>query len=273
VKASERVAREVARGILNDELPVGTMLATESSMAERYAVGRSTVREALRLLEAWGAIEIRQGRNGGPLTKRPDAQTVGEALLIVMQFQGVALADLFHTRRVLDAMLARLAAESMTDSELMALGEAVKGIGDNIDDVERYFAYNDRFYEVLAGSCRNPALQVLFESLKSVTVDLMYELGNPVEWRRRSVELRRRVFRAIASGSPEEAAREMTVYQESMWEWWSTRFPEELNRPIDVLRADRQVAPTSKDREGGRTADGRSPGTASAKPRPLRGRG
>jgi len=72
VKAAERIARTIAKELLEDPSRYGTMLPNEAEMTQRYGVGRSTVREALRILEGWGAIRMKQGRNGGHVATLPD---------------------------------------------------------------------------------------------------------------------------------------------------------------------------------------------------------
>jgi DNA-binding FadR family transcriptional regulator len=92
---------------------------------------------------------MKQGRHGGPVATRPDVRSLGTHLGIVMQFEGVSLADLFATRRVLDTLMAGLAASAMSDDEELALGESIRGKSEHLDDIEQYIVHNDRFYEVL----------------------------------------------------------------------------------------------------------------------------
>ncbi len=244
-KASTALARRIVQAMLTGDLPIGTMLPAEADLARQHSVGRSTVREALCLLEVWGAVEVRQGRSGGAMTRRPDAKAVGEALWIVMQFDQVSLAELLDTRRIFDVMLARSAAEGMTNEDVLDLAEATRGLGDHVADVEQYGVYNDRFHQVLVAACGNRALQVLVEATSSLTTDLIYELGDQIEWRRRSVELRQGVFRAIAGGRADDAEQAMARYRDEMSAWWSAHCPEAMHRAIDVLRDDRLIAPVA----------------------------
>ena len=65
-KISQRLARMIAREIAEAQTPPGSTLPSEELMAKQYAVGRASVREALRLLEAQGAVVVRPGKGGGP---------------------------------------------------------------------------------------------------------------------------------------------------------------------------------------------------------------
>src|SRR4051794_35691803 len=79
-KTSERVARELVDHIVDNDLQEGTMLPNEKQLVEIFEVGRTTVREALRLLETRGAITIRPGPRGGPVVRRPRPDDLREGL-------------------------------------------------------------------------------------------------------------------------------------------------------------------------------------------------
>src|SRR5438874_10550641 len=66
LKTSERVAMDVVRDIVDQELRPGDKLPGEAAMLNRYAASRASVREALRLLEVQGLITLKPGPRGGP---------------------------------------------------------------------------------------------------------------------------------------------------------------------------------------------------------------
>src|SRR6202044_2703439 len=72
LKQSELIAQYLASYIVDSDLPPGTTLPPEREMVQSLAIGRTTLREALRLLETRGVITIRSGRHGGPVVRRPD---------------------------------------------------------------------------------------------------------------------------------------------------------------------------------------------------------
>ena len=235
MKAAERIARTIAGELLDGLYPEGAMLPNEAEMSQRYAVGRSTVREALRILEGWGAVRMKQGRNGGPVATRPDTRSIGLHLGVVMQFEGVSLGDIFETRRVLDTMVAGLAATAMSDDEVLALGQTIQGMSEHIDDIEQYVIHNDRFYEILTAASGNRSLQILIGAIQSSTAGLMFAVGVTREWRVQSVALRSALFRAIASRDAAEAERCMDLYRSTLQAWWAEHYANETSRPIDVI--------------------------------------
>ena len=79
-KISQIVAAEIVRFVVDEQLREGDRLPTESEMLEQFGVGRGSLREALRLLEAYGLISIRQGQNGGPVLATLRAEDVARTL-------------------------------------------------------------------------------------------------------------------------------------------------------------------------------------------------
>ena len=65
------IADAIAEFIFARRLAPGTVLATEAQMIAEFGVGRATLREALRLLEAEGLVLVRAGPNGGAIVQQP----------------------------------------------------------------------------------------------------------------------------------------------------------------------------------------------------------
>src|SRR5690625_2808621 len=124
-KADERRTRaDTVRIRLTEEIVTGTLLPgarlDETSLAERFGVSRTPIREALRQLAASGLIESRP-RQGA----------------IVAQISIKEMVDLFEIMAELEGIAGRLAARRMTDSERKELDQLVK-------DFEPYAKKNDR---------------------------------------------------------------------------------------------------------------------------------
>ena len=66
-KVAESVARQILQDIRRNRLGPGSMLPPESTMVERFGVGRGSLREALRILEVNGLVTLKPGPRGGPV--------------------------------------------------------------------------------------------------------------------------------------------------------------------------------------------------------------
>lgn len=92
-------------------------LPSERALSKMLEVSRTTVREALRKLEAQGLVQIRVGGTGGAFFQSPDAGLVGSALSMLLMFESVTEADLHEYRYDFEQENAELAAVRATDEQ------------------------------------------------------------------------------------------------------------------------------------------------------------
>jgi GntR family transcriptional repressor for pyruvate dehydrogenase complex len=125
-KAAEGLAEQIKRYILGNGLDAGSALPSEPELIASSGLGRASVREALRLLEAEGLIEIRRGSHGGIFVGRPDGSALSRSLALVMTLSKTPLRDLCSYRKMVEppaAMLAAQSADQAARNELLALAE------------------------------------------------------------------------------------------------------------------------------------------------------
>ena len=101
-KISQIVAAEIVRFVVDEQLREGDRLPTEAEMLEEFGVGRGSLREALRLLEAYGLISIRQGQNGGPVVATLRAEDVSRMLSFYFHLVGATYAELIEARLIIE---------------------------------------------------------------------------------------------------------------------------------------------------------------------------
>ena len=79
--ASNRLYAELKKTIVSPSSNIGDKMPTEQSLCKEYGVGRSTVREALRMLGAIGLLEIRRG-SGAYIASKTDPVTQGQGWIV-----------------------------------------------------------------------------------------------------------------------------------------------------------------------------------------------
>src|ERR1700761_3404539 len=117
MKRSEVIARDLAEYIVDARLPAGARLPREKEMVEQLGVGRTTLREALRILETRGVLTIRSGPGGGPIVRHPEPSDLTGALTLILQFQRATMVEVLDARIWLEPIGARMAASHITKAE------------------------------------------------------------------------------------------------------------------------------------------------------------
>ncbi len=129
----EEIVRQIKAMIAEGRLKSGDQLPPERDLAEKFLVSRTSVREALRALESLGLIEIRPGE--GTFVREVSVESLIQPLALVVASQREAIGELFEARRLLEPLIAGLA--------------AVRATPDDIDDLRRILSEQEK--EVAAG--------------------------------------------------------------------------------------------------------------------------
>jgi DNA-binding FadR family transcriptional regulator len=232
-KQSELIARDLASYIVNSNLPAGTPLPPEREMVQSMGVGRTTLREALRLLETRGVLTIRSGPRGGPIVCRPDPRDLSEGLSLMLQFEKADLTVMMDARSALEPAAARLAATSISPEVLDLLRETNRLIAENANDLEAFFPLNREFHRLVAEASGNLVVRIFVESIMSIadgqSAGIIYRKAQVDA----IVEAHQLVIDALAAGDPQAAEAAMNAHLEESHRFWNRKYGDLLKRPVN----------------------------------------
>jgi DNA-binding FadR family transcriptional regulator len=106
-RMSEAIVDQIKTLIRTNRLRPGDRLPSERELCERMGVSRVTVREALRILEAGGLVEIRVGARGGAFVTTPSSERLGAGLADLITLAPVTAVEVTEARLVVEAIAAR----------------------------------------------------------------------------------------------------------------------------------------------------------------------
>jgi GntR family transcriptional regulator, transcriptional repressor for pyruvate dehydrogenase complex len=209
-KISQIVAAEIVRYVVDERLEEGDRLPTEAEMLEEFGVGRGSLREALRLLEAYGLISIRQGQNGGPVVATLRPQDLSRTLSFYFHLTGATYAELTEARLFIEPAMARLAAERQHPEHMRQLRKTTEREQQaSLEDPE-YLACADEFHYVVSGMSGNRVLDLLGRGLRTMFQERVgYGSVLPDESRRHNRHVHRQISDAILAGEGAKAERLM----------------------------------------------------------------
>jgi DNA-binding FadR family transcriptional regulator len=120
-KAYQDVVDQIQEAIMAGTLAAGSLLPAERELKEQFGVSRGTLREALRVLEQKGLIEIRTGVAGGSMIREINSDNLSENLGLLIRNCAVSLADLAEFREEIEGGVAALAAQRAGESDVAEL--------------------------------------------------------------------------------------------------------------------------------------------------------
>ncbi|MCW3003745.1 MAG: GntR domain protein [Conexibacter sp.] len=231
-KRSEVIARDLASYIVEHELAPGTPLPPEHEMIESLGVGRTTLREALRLLETRGVLTIKSGPGGGPIVRRPHPSDLSEALTLILQFEGAALLDVVEARRWLESSVSRLAATLITEEQVQELRAINQSLLDDAQDQERVLEQNVLFHSRIGDACGNVVLRVFLETIISVADGRAVGVSYGRKQVEGIFEAHERVIDALANADPAAAGAAMNAHLEESQRYWRRRYGNAVKQPV-----------------------------------------
>lgn len=190
--AYDRLREEIRSG----RLPPGARL-TETEIAERLAISRTPVREAIRRLEAEGLVD-HQPRTGATVRKLDYPE----------------IMELYEMRVVLEATAARLAARAASPMEIEELTAINAEMAEAMDDPTRMAHLNRLFHDRLMDAARN---RFLLRSRATVESSMLILGPSGMGTRARAEEAVREheaVLAAITARDGAKAEAEMRQHME-----------------------------------------------------------
>lgn len=161
---SAAIVDQVRGLIRSEQLKPGDRLPSERALGERMGVSRVTVREALRVLEAGGLVEIRVGAHGGAFVTSPSSSRLGSDFADLIGLSTLTASDVTEARKIVEIgiiplVVARATAEDIAELRAMiedhqaALGEGRYGM-----------AMSAEFHIRVAACTHNGAIEMMVHS-------------------------------------------------------------------------------------------------------------
>ncbi|MEW2357766.1 FCD domain-containing protein [Spirillospora sp. NPDC029432] len=173
----EQAAHNLRDRISAGEWPVGSRLPGETALAAELGVGRSTVREAIRVLAGAGLLRTRQGAGVFVVATEPAADWAA-------RLRRASVADVYEIRMMIEVRAAELAAARRTDADLAAMDAALAGRRAAAGGPAEPFVDADiAVHRAVVAAARNPLLTDLFAQFVPVLRDGLLELVRIIDVR------------------------------------------------------------------------------------------
>ncbi|MFC9517963.1 FadR/GntR family transcriptional regulator [Nocardiaceae bacterium NPDC056970] len=212
---ADQAADQLRRRLQAGEWEIGAKLPGETTLAAELGIGRSTIREALRMLAGQGMLRPRQG--AGVFVERTEPESDGwEAVL-----QRGAIVAVVEVRAAIEIEAARLAAVRATADDIAAMRRALELRAAAADAPDREFVEADTaVHRAIVTAAHNPVLSELFETFVPRVADAMIDMIGLLGLRDRDTEPNAdehgALVDAIAEGNVDEAARIARTHLEAM---------------------------------------------------------
>lgn len=212
------VINEIGQSIVGGDFPIGSVLAKDSEMMERYGVSRTVLREALKTLEAKGLVEARPkvGTKVSPKTR----WNFFDPQVLAWHFYAPSEPNLwdsiFRIRAALEPPMVRLAAEHRTAEHVRLLKYWCHQMEAAGDSVEQFGLAALEVYVTIADAAHDPLLRSI-SGVVELTLALALTRQSDVplsDYQTQSVQLVGLLISAIEKGDADDAVGRLNKCRE-----------------------------------------------------------
>ncbi len=175
------------QALIDGEFQPGQRLPSEPELGETLGVGRSTIREAIKILSALGAVEVRRG-DGTYVSSGVNVNVI-DPLLIAMLVEPSSAGDLYELRHLIEVGYSKLAAAK-------ADGEDFERLHAAIDEMEQYVSAGGAdpetlarldlgFHQAILDATKNPLVAKVGTLVNTMFVESLKEANSTpegIEW-------------------------------------------------------------------------------------------
>jgi GntR family transcriptional regulator, transcriptional repressor for pyruvate dehydrogenase complex len=212
-RAFEEILSELEASISTGDLVAGDRLPAERDLAVRHGVSRTSVREAIRVLESMGIVSVRCGADHGVVLLQEPGNAFGPVLRLLVALRHVSLDDAIEFRVMVEAGAARALAGTREVEELGALLDRMEAPG--VPQPE-FHTLDATFHVTLVRTAGNALLNLVEDAvdglLRKVITDLALIAWDWETIRPQLITEHRAIHDAIAGGDGELAAALVTKH-------------------------------------------------------------
>lgn len=180
----QALVTQIEEAILDRKLKPGDRLPPERNLQEMFETSRGSLREALRVLEEKGLIDIRTGAGGGSVVKTPGTEQISQNLAFLIRYQQVSLDHLAQFREDVEGTVVALAAERAGAADVALLKDLLKeaeaSLNNGLADLDGFLRADRRLHLEFSRIAGNPVYASVLQSVHE-NIHRYYEKFLPKE--------------------------------------------------------------------------------------------
>ena len=191
----EAAIEHLTEAIERAGLRSGDRLPNEGALAAELGISKPTLRQALRVLELSGLVEVRRGKSGGVFVVTDLVPAV--AIFSAVKFEEDAAIDVLHARRVLERAVAHEAMRAATAADMSELQRTVDLLERHLGERASVMRADAMFHRALVRSCHNDTIQAAMQGVARGLAPIRDAYSGGVTTDRHTLDVHRRQLEAM----------------------------------------------------------------------------
>ncbi len=210
VTVTDEIVTRLTNMIVDEGLRPGDKLPSERVLMRKLAVGRSSLREAIKILSGVGIVEVSVGE--GMFVSGGGTSILSKPLSWRLLIGERSTEEIVEARRVIEVELAALAAERATPDEVAAVESYLAAMNENRKSPEAYSRYDLEFHLATARAAHNAVLLQVLDTLRNIVRAWIDKNIADYEVMPQSLEEHIPIYESLLARDPEAARRSMALH-------------------------------------------------------------
>lgn len=208
----EKVAQQIKDHIFSGKLKPLERLPSEREMAEQFKASRNTIREAYRILEETGFIEMKTGNTGGAWVRELDGRMITQSMSDLVHAGHISLQEITQSRLSIELAALEMTFTYIDDTDIEILEECLSktasAVGnENKHPAEKYKSELYNFHVRLAKTSRNQIYAYLVASLVDISKHFLDEHVSKLTGGAGHLEDHRKIIDALKNRDKQKARK------------------------------------------------------------------
>jgi len=246
-KISDQIIEQVRNAILSGRFKPGDRVASAKELMSEFGVSKATLREALRVLEGMGLVEIKQGIAGGVFIAEVDMKTTIHSITNFLHFKTVSIKDITMIRYLLEPPVAQIAASRIQPEDIFKLESMIveqPAVPQTI--VSREIG----FHRYLVRMTENPILILVMDFIDNILNDIKFQLDPGADFYHHVAKAHQAILECLklkdGVGARKEIVRDLLEVENHLADLGGTQ-PFDPSMLLDETPPPFQRAPLSRD--------------------------
>jgi GntR family transcriptional regulator, transcriptional repressor for pyruvate dehydrogenase complex len=205
----QRIVDQILEAIFRGDLKPKDKLPSEHELAGTFGVSRITVREAIRYLEQFGFLEVRQGSTGGAYIKGVDLNDIAAQMGNVLRVGNITFPHLADARAYLESMILA----NLVSTEKVA--ECIKKMEENVEISEKHYkakrnkkriAANFEFHTLISEMTENPIIILMHKLIVNLSMAFFENVKPSIPMVEKTLSEHRQIAELLKEGKFQEAS-------------------------------------------------------------------
>lgn len=205
-KISDQIIEQIRNAILSGRFKPGDKVASEKELISQFGVSKATLREALRVLEGMGLVEIRKGIAGGVFIAEVDMKTTIHGIINFLHFKTVSIKDITMIRYLLEPPVAQVAASRIQPEDIVKLESMIM---EHPAVPHTIVSREIGFHRYLARMTENPILILVMDFIDNILNDIKFQLDPGAEFYHKVAKAHQAILECLKQKDGVGARREI----------------------------------------------------------------